>query len=167
MEAVLVVGGNRGNVGRTTALVAELLERRAGAITARSKIYRSAAWGFRADDFYNCAFVVETTLEAEALLDTLQDIERLAGRDREAEQAEKRRTGERYASRTADIDIIFYGDEVIDTPRLTVPHPLFRQRMFVLEPLCEIIPDKADPASGRSVRELYNELKGSNKGSNR
>ena len=69
------------------------------------------------------------------------------------------RTGERYSSRKIDIDILFYGDEVISTERLQVPHPLIAEREFVLQPLCEILRTKRHPVTGRSAAEMLDELK--------
>lgn len=153
-QALLILGGNRDN---TPALIDEavrMLAARAGAVVRVSGIYRSAAWGFEADDFYNMAVELETTLEPAALLDITQDIERALGRDRNAEKTEKAATGARYASRTMDIDILFYDDLVLESERLVIPHPRIAERMFVLEPLDEIAPDKRHPATGRTVREM-------------
>lgn len=154
-EAILVAGGNSGDAERLLAEAERGIERMAGGIKARSEIYRTPSWGFVSDDFLNRAFVVETPLGAEELLDAVQAVERAAGRDRQAEAQEREVTGQRYASRPMDIDIIFYGDEVIDTPRLRVPHPLLAERMFVLRPLNEITPGKVHPLTGATVREMY------------
>jgi 2-amino-4-hydroxy-6-hydroxymethyldihydropteridine diphosphokinase len=94
--------------------------------------------------FLNGALVGRTTRSAHALLASLQQIEREAGRERPFPNA----------PRTLDLDLIFYGDRIIDEPDLRVPHPRFRARRFVLEPLSEIAPDWIDPETGVSVREL-------------
>ena len=100
--------------------------------------------------FLNAAAVGESTLSAPAILDVLLAIEQGFGRERP----------HRYAPRTLDLDLILYGDAVIDAPGLTVPHPRFRERQFVLEPLNEIAPDWTDPVTGKTVRELLADLAG-------
>jgi pantoate--beta-alanine ligase len=95
--------------------------------------------------YLNGVAEIKTELLPEALLDALQEAERIAGR---------RPTGVRWGPREADLDLLFYGNEVIETGRLTVPHPLFRDRSFVLEPLADLAPDLEDPISGRTVHEL-------------
>ena len=95
--------------------------------------------------FLNAVAVGETSLSARALLDTLLGVERDLGRERPFPGA----------ARTLDLDLILYGDAVIyEGPSLIVPHPRFRERRFVLEPLSEIAPDWRDPVTGRTVEEL-------------
>jgi 2-amino-4-hydroxy-6-hydroxymethyldihydropteridine diphosphokinase len=98
--------------------------------------------------YLNAALVGYTTLSARELLRTLQQIERDAGRTRPFQDA----------PRTLDLDLILYGDAIIDEPGLAVPHPRFRQRRFVLEPLAEIAADWRDPVSGRRIEELLRTL---------
>ena len=94
--------------------------------------------------FLNGAAVGETTLSARALLEALLAIERQDGRERPFPGA----------ARTLDLDLVLYGSLVTDEPGLIVPHPRFRERLFVLEPLAEIAPDRLDPVTGLTVREL-------------
>ena len=103
-------------------------------LIACSSLYRSKALtsdNSVAPDYLNAVSAIETGLDAVTLLDELQAIEFSQGR---------RRDGKRWASRPLDLDILFYGDEAIDTERLTVPHPEICQRDFVLRPLVEIAP---------------------------
>lgn len=94
--------------------------------------------------FLNGAVVGRTRLSARELLDRLLDIEREGGRARPFAGA----------ARTLDLDLILYGDARIDEPGLHVPHPRFRERLFVLGPLAELAPDWADPLTGEPVRAL-------------
>ena len=93
------------------------------------------------------------------MVDAVQAIERELGRNRAAEAVEKARTGVNYTSRPIDIDILFYDDEVIDSERLTVPHPLMGEREFALVPLCEIMRQRRHPVTGRTVGEMLEELR--------
>jgi len=99
-------------------------------------------------DFLNAAAVGETSLQPRALLDALLAIEGARGRERPFPGA----------ARTLDLDLILFADRVIDQPGLRVPHPRFRDRAFVLQPLAEIAPDLRDPVTGRTVGELWMEL---------
>jgi 2-amino-4-hydroxy-6-hydroxymethyldihydropteridine diphosphokinase len=95
--------------------------------------------------FVNAVAELETDLAAVALLERLLEIERQLGRDRSRE--------ERWGPRSIDLDLLLYGDEVIDEPGLTVPHPRLAERRFVLEPLHELAPDLVLP-DGRRIRDL-------------
>jgi 2-amino-4-hydroxy-6-hydroxymethyldihydropteridine diphosphokinase len=99
-------------------------------------------------DFLNGALAGETSLGARALLEMLLATEARFGRERPHPGA----------ARTLDLDLILYGDAVIDEPGLIVPHPRFRERRFVLEPLAEIAPDMVDPVTQRTVRMLLQSL---------
>lgn len=94
--------------------------------------------------YLNAAAVGETTMPAAEVLEALQAIEHERGRERPFPNA----------PRTLDLDLILYGDEVIDAVGLSVPHPRFRERRFVLEPLVEIAPALVDPVSGLTAKQL-------------
>ncbi len=159
-RVVLLTGSNAPNREQVLEHTAEELARRIGEITAASEIYGSAPWGFHAEEmFSNQALVLQTSLTPIEVLDEALATEQEVGRDREREQEEKARTGERYASRTVDVDVMFYDDEVIDTVRLKVPHPLLHLREFALQPLCEIMSEYRHPVVGRTLKAIYEELK--------
>ena len=100
--------------------------------------------------FLNAAAVGETKLSARALLDALLAIERERGRERPYLNA----------PRTLDLDLVLFGDAVIDEPGLVVPHPRFRERSFVLEPLASIAPALVDPVTGLTVTDLAHRTRG-------
>lgn len=154
-RAVVITGGNRGAVAGRLERAAALLEERAGGVTARSSVCRSRAWGFEAEEeFLNQVVVVQTEREPSALLDILQAIERELGRDRREEAREKAASGQRYASRPIDIDLLLYDRRVIGTERLQVPHPRMGERTFVLRPLCEVMGSERHPVTGERFDEM-------------
>ena len=156
----LLTGGNRGEVKRTLQRAQQLINDRIGPVLHCSHRYESEPWGFEAEEpFFNQALEVSTDLEPEQLLDAVQEIERELGRNRAAEAIEKASTGARYVSRPIDIDILFYGDAVIETERLTVPHPQLAERRFALTPLCEIARSRRHPVTGLTVGEMLDQLK--------
>ena len=154
-RAIILAGGNIGDVAARFVEAERLLSERGAAIVARSQNYESRAWGFESDMlFVNVAWAVETPLEPEQLLDVLQEVEALQGRDREIEKAQKAENGARYCSRTLDLDILFYDEEHISTERLKVPHPLIMEREFVITPLCELLGcNKAELAE--KIEKIY------------
>ena len=149
MESCYVLFGS--NMGDKENLFAEaclLINNRCGAITAVSSSYESEPWGFNAEEwFLNRVIVLETVLEPEALLRELLQIEQDLGRERHPEI-------EGYSSRTADLDILYYGDRIILTDTLTVPHPRLHRRRFALLPMCEVAPNLRHPALGLTQSEL-------------
>ena len=154
-RAVLITGGNIAGVKERMHRAQELINSRAGVVMRCSHRYESKAWGFESDDlFNNQVLVVDTELSPEELLRTVQEIELELGRNRTAEAEQKASTGAAYCSRPIDIDILFYDDEVVDTPDLKIPHPLLHRRDFVLTPLCEIMRDFRHPVLGKTISEL-------------
>jgi 2-amino-4-hydroxy-6-hydroxymethyldihydropteridine diphosphokinase len=111
-------------------------------LRARSQLYSTPAWGNEDQPaFVNAAAVLETGLEATALLDALLVIEREFGRVRD--------TAVHWGPRTLDLDLLLYGEAVIDLPQLKVPHPYLHERGFALLPLAEIAPEAVIPGHGR------------------
>jgi len=143
--AWLALGGNVGD-SRTILdrAVTLLCDCKAVRLTARSCDYRTPPWGFKYQPpFINLCIAIETTLAPRDLLAHAQDVELQLGRDRAHEK--------RWGPRTADIDIIAYGDLAVHELGLTVPHPRLFERAFVLLPLAEIAPKLV--IGGRAVRE--------------
>ena len=123
-------------------------------VVSVSSLRETEPWGRVAQPaFLNGAVALETTLEPRALLGVLLDVERRLGRVRD----------ERWGPRTIDLDLLLYGDVVLDEPGLTVPHPLLHERAFVLEPLQELDPELAVPGRG-SVADLLAALAGEGRG---
>ena len=149
MESCYVLfGSNMGDKENIFAEACLLINNRCGAITAVSSSYESEPWGFEADEwFLNRLIVVDTDLNPEAMLCELLAIEAELGRVRHLEK-------EGYTSRTADLDILYFGQRVIVTPTLTVPHPRLHRRRFALLPMCEVAPDLVHPALGLTQTEL-------------
>ena len=117
-------------------------DRHTGVVTV-SSLYRTAPVGLRRQpDFINAEAQVETTPAPRALLAALLDIEHRHGRERSF----------RNAPRTLDLDLLLFGDQRLDLPGLTLPHPRLAERAFVLAPLAEIAPDLTIPGHGRDVR---------------
>ena len=113
-----------------------------------SSSYESEPWGFETKEwFLNRVIVIETEMNPEDLLKQLLEIEHELGRERHPEI-------EGYSSRTADLDILYFGDKIILTDTLTVPHPRLHRRRFALLPLCEVAPNLVHPVFGLTQSEL-------------
>jgi len=136
------LGANLGDTELTLRAAADAIAALPGTtLRARSSLYRTPAWGITEQpDFLNAVVMIDTDLAAPELLDALMQIERRHGRQRDTEQ--------RWGPRTLDLDILLYGDEVIDLPGLRVPHPHLHERAFALIPLREITPEAVIPGIG-------------------
>ena len=149
----LGLGTNIGNRKENLTRAIEALSLALGPCTAQSSFIETAPWGFDSENaFLNCAVAFETELAPLELLDTTEKVEREMGRTTKS-------SGGIYHDRVIDIDILLYGSEIVETPRLTIPHPLMHMRDFVLEPLAEIAPHAIHPTTGKSIEELTTELK--------
>lgn len=144
--AFIGIGSNQGDRGEN---LRRAMERLGGLedtkVLRASSIYRTEPVG-RTDqpEFLNMAAELETSLAPGELMKTLLEIEKGLGRTRE----------ERWGPRTVDLDILYYGNQVVKGPDLEIPHPRAHQRAFVLEPLSELAPELVDPISGKTVREM-------------
>lgn len=147
-EAALCFGGNLGDPVTAFAAAIEALARHPAVTVLRiSSVYRTAPWGkLDQPEFLNMAVMIATDLAAADLLAFCLRIEREQGRERK----------ERWGPRTLDIDLLTYGEAVIDEPGLQVPHPRIAERAFVLAPLAEIAP--ALVIGDRSASELRDAL---------
>lgn len=135
MDLYLGLGTNLGDREANLRTAAELIGQRVGRVKALSSFYVTAPWGFASDnDFLNAVACVETDIPPMELLDITQGIERDMGR-------KEKSAGRVYHDRIIDIDILLYGDLTIDSPALTIPHPLMWKRDFVMRPLREIAGD--------------------------
>lgn len=133
LQAYVALGANLGQAAAAVRGALDALDRAPGLRLVRaSSLYRSAPHEAQGPDFVNAVAEIATTLSAPDLLDALQAIETAAGRERPY----------RHAPRTLDLDLLFYGEGRIHSPTLTVPHPRWRERAFVLLPLAEIAPQR-------------------------
>lgn len=144
--ACVGLGANLGDAQATVREAMRALAQLPGChLLAASRLYRTPAWGNEDQpDFINAAAAVETMLPAPLLLEHLLQTERQFGR--------QRLPGERWGPRTLDLDLLLYGDEVIDLPQLKVPHPYLHERAFALLPLAEVAAEAVIPGRG-TVRD--------------
>lgn len=144
METVyLCLGGNVGDTRDYLKQAIALINNQIGKIVKTSKIYKSEPWGLQCSQwFLNQVVEVDTELAPHVVLEHCLQIETELGRTR---------SGNGYEPRTIDIDIIFYGRQIIDLPQLKVPHPLMHRRNFVLRPLCDVAALFVHPVFGESV----------------
>jgi 2-amino-4-hydroxy-6-hydroxymethyldihydropteridine diphosphokinase len=140
VRAYVGLGANLGDpLVQLRMAVAAISRLPSTAVAGTSSVYRSAPVGYLDQpDFYNAVVGVDTRLSPQALLDALLAIEHEGGRTREF----------RNSPRLIDLDLLLYGDRVVDQPRLTVPHPRLAGRAFVLLPLVELAPSGAVPGLG-------------------
>ena len=143
----LHTGSNIGQKERYLEQARRLIERDIGLITAQSRLYETEAWGLTEQpNFVNQAIEVVTSLSPEQVIKRILKLENEMGRER----------NQKWAPRIIDIDIIFYGNEVIKKENLIIPHPFMHERNFVLIPLLEIAKNVIHPELKLTVQELYN-----------
>ena len=142
--ACIGLGGNLGDAAATVRDALAALDTLPDSRLLRaSRLYRTPAWGNTAQpDFINAAALVETGLPPRALLEALLAVERRFGRTRAADGSD------RWGARTLDLDLLLYGDAVVDEPGLHVPHPHLHERAFALLPLLDVAPDAVIPRRG-------------------
>lgn len=145
----LGLGSNMGRRGARLRRAARAIAALPGTRTRRvSSVYETSPVGPRQADYLNAVLEITTALAPGALLRALKKVERVLGR---------RRRG-RWRPREIDIDILFYGRRRVRAPGLIVPHPRWKERRFVLDPLAEIAPRFRDPESGRTVAAIRAKL---------
>lgn len=144
-QVILHLGSNQGDRFHHLEEAQRQIHIRIGAIQKRSFIYQTAAWGHTDQaHFLNLALLVETDLSPHTTLDTALQIEQAAGRQRLLQ----------WGPRPLDIDLIFFDELVLESPRLILPHPWMAQRRFVLVPLADIIPNWIHPVLQKDVHTL-------------
>jgi 2-amino-4-hydroxy-6-hydroxymethyldihydropteridine diphosphokinase len=157
-DLIIGLGSNLGDRRKNIESAIGLIRERVGQVVGESELIETEPWGYSSENWYlNGAIRVaidpelfpERRVDPGAVLLVLQAIEAEFGRIR---------TGV-YADRTIDIDILFFGDQVLDEPGLIVPHPKLHERDFILASLMELCPEMIHPVLGKSVREISNARK--------
>ena len=134
MEIYLGLGSNLGDKSQHLQTAIDEIEKRIGPVVRRSAFIESAPWGFESDNtFVNAVIAVDTDMQPMEVLRSTQAIEKEMGRTHKS-------TYGNYSDRIIDIDILLFGDIKVDTPELTIPHPLMNERDFVTIPLKEVMP---------------------------
>lgn len=145
-KVILSLGSNQGSRKDYLMQCIDMLHLNVGTIVSVSSIYESESWGFESDAFYNCAVLMHTNRSAQHIFKTIQKIEKKLGRTRSDQKG--------YQSRTIDIDIVYFDDEIIETLTLQIPHKEMQNRLFVLLPLQEIAADWVHPVLLKNSNEL-------------
>ncbi|HVW96973.1 MAG TPA: 2-amino-4-hydroxy-6-hydroxymethyldihydropteridine diphosphokinase [Mucilaginibacter sp.] len=149
-KVFLLLGSNMGDRQQYLQSAVNLINSRIAPVCLLSSVYETQSWGKTDEpDYLNQVLSLETQMAAGDLLLEVLNIERDLGRIRE----------EKWGSRTIDIDILFYGEEIIRETGLIIPHPELHRRRFTLEPLAEIAGDFVHPILNKTILSIKNELK--------
>jgi 2-amino-4-hydroxy-6-hydroxymethyldihydropteridine diphosphokinase len=149
IDVFLLLGSNLGDRKLLLNEAIERIEADVAPVLKASSVYETQSWGKTdAPDYLNQVLLLQTDFTAREVLEKILAIELLMGRRRE----------EKWGSRTIDIDILFYGDVIIDEPDLKVPHPEMHKRRFTLEPLAELAPEFEHPGIKKNILQLKSEL---------
>ncbi|WKL47403.1 2-amino-4-hydroxy-6-hydroxymethyldihydropteridine diphosphokinase [Flavobacterium pectinovorum] len=145
-HVVLSIGSNQGNRLANIESCIALIHQKVGTVIKVSKLYETPAWGFESDTFYNCALLLHSNLSAQKILNQVLKIEKQLGRIRLNQEG--------YQSRIIDIDLIVFDNEIIESEKLTIPHPLMQNRNFVLLPMRDLKLDWKHPVFHKTINEL-------------
>ncbi|MBF0464569.1 MAG: 2-amino-4-hydroxy-6-hydroxymethyldihydropteridine diphosphokinase [Nitrospirae bacterium] len=149
MQSFISIGSNIGDRKANCTRAVQLLNSNDIVVKAVSGMYETKPWGVTSQpDFINMCVEIETTLQPTELLAVLKEIEKIMGRKESA----------RWGPRVIDLDIVFYGQEIINTQNLQIPHPHMHERDFVLIPLSELAPRMLHPVLNKTVEELLRQL---------
>ncbi|KFF19876.1 2-amino-4-hydroxy-6-hydroxymethyldihydropteridine diphosphokinase [Flavobacterium hydatis] len=145
-QVVLSLGSNQGNRLENIENCINLIHQEIGTVVQVSRLYETPAWGFESDAFYNCALILHTNASAQKILNQVLKVEKQLGRIRSEQEG--------YQSRLIDVDVIIYEDEIIDTDKLQIPHPLMQNRNFVLLPIQDLNLNWKHPIFQKTISEL-------------
>jgi deoxyguanosine kinase len=145
-QVILSLGSNQGNRLENIEHCLQLIHHEVGTVIKVSRLYETPAWGFESDAFYNCALVIHTTSSANKILSQVLKVEKKLGRVRSNNLG--------YQSRIIDIDLISFDEEIIDSEKLQIPHPLMQNRKFVLLPIQDLNLDWKHPVLKKTISEL-------------
>ena len=149
VNVFLLLGSNLGDRIQLLQQAINCIEAEIAPVVKQSAVYETQSWGKTdSPDYLNQVVLIQTELSAQIVLQKILNIEWKIGRVRE----------EKWGPRLIDIDILFYGDALIDEPELQVPHPELHKRRFTLAPLAEIAPDFIHPTLNKNILQLKNEL---------
>lgn len=154
-KVFLGLGTNLGNREENLEKALARIKETIGPVTESSSLYETEPWGFESDEqFINMVVRIDTGLNPGDLLQEILKVEFFLGRKRSEKQ---------YASRVIDIDILLYGEKIVNEQQLKIPHPRVHERRFVLEPMCEIAGEEIHPVFGKTFARLLEECKDESK----
>lgn len=145
-QVVLSIGSNQGNRLENIENCIRLIHQEVGTVIQVSRLYETPPWGFESDAFYNCALLLHTHLSAQKILNQVLKVEKQLGRIRSDQPG--------YQSRIIDVDLIIFDDEIIESEKLHIPHPLMQNRNFVLIPMQDLKLSWKHPVFHKTISEL-------------